>query len=186
MFITVRQLQACCCGALSLRRGRFCCLPVSVSSNMSRQYAQFTFYKLLNVCIYNINNASVSSCSVQHIMPHYYEPSFTAHSLGSLEPSPLTQLSRGNHVLSFFLCSFMTWSVTWPLPVTFPFLQFLPVVWRLVLSSGVPGRPLSEADVFPARKILFLPYWLKISYGVIQRSALGRKPSLSHGIMICV
>jgi hypothetical protein len=39
------------------------------------------------------------------------ETSFTFHSLGSLEPPPLTQLSRGSHVLSFFLCSFMTWSV---------------------------------------------------------------------------
>jgi hypothetical protein len=35
IFITVRQLQACSSGALSLTRGRVCRLPDSVSSNMS-------------------------------------------------------------------------------------------------------------------------------------------------------
>jgi hypothetical protein len=35
IFITVRQLQACWCGALSLTRGRVCRLPESASSNKS-------------------------------------------------------------------------------------------------------------------------------------------------------
>jgi uncharacterized protein YjbI with pentapeptide repeats len=35
IFITVRLLQACWCGALSLTRGRVCRLPYSVSSNTS-------------------------------------------------------------------------------------------------------------------------------------------------------
>jgi hypothetical protein len=40
-------------------------------------------------------------------------------SLGSLEPPLLTQLSLSSHDLSSLLCSFMTWSVTWP-PSPFP------------------------------------------------------------------
>jgi hypothetical protein len=35
IFITVRQLQACWCGALSLTKGRVCRLPDSVSSDKS-------------------------------------------------------------------------------------------------------------------------------------------------------
>jgi hypothetical protein len=35
IFITVRQLQVCWCGALSLMRGQVCHLPDSVSSNTS-------------------------------------------------------------------------------------------------------------------------------------------------------
>jgi hypothetical protein len=37
---------------------------------VSYQYVQFTCYKSLNVCIYNIYKASVSSGSVQQIMPY--------------------------------------------------------------------------------------------------------------------
>jgi hypothetical protein len=40
--------------------------------------------------------------------------------------------------------------------------------------------------VFSDRKIWFRPYWLKVSFGFIQCSALGREPSLSYGIMILV
>jgi hypothetical protein len=50
--ITVRQLQACSCGALSLTRGRICRLPESQSAVIS----------LLSV--YNIYRASVSPGSV--------------------------------------------------------------------------------------------------------------------------
>jgi hypothetical protein len=52
IFITVRQLQACCCGALSLTRGRVCHLPESQSAVVSLLYVQLTFDMLLNVCIY--------------------------------------------------------------------------------------------------------------------------------------
>jgi hypothetical protein len=58
IFIIVRQLLGCWCGALSLTRGRVCRLPDSVIS------IKFTYYNLLNVCIYNIYKASVSSASV--------------------------------------------------------------------------------------------------------------------------
>jgi hypothetical protein len=45
---------------------------VTVSSNKSVvKYVQFTFYMLLNVCIYNIHKASVSLGSVQQIMPYH-------------------------------------------------------------------------------------------------------------------
>jgi hypothetical protein len=44
---------------------------VTVISSKSCQYVQFTFYMLLNVCIYNTYKASVSLGSVQQIMPHY-------------------------------------------------------------------------------------------------------------------
>jgi hypothetical protein len=63
IFITVRQLQACWCGALSLTRGRVCCLSESQSVVMSllSVYVQFTFYMLLNACIYNIYKSSVQA-----------------------------------------------------------------------------------------------------------------------------
>jgi hypothetical protein len=68
-FITVRQLQASWFGALSLTRGRVCRLPDSVNSNTS--LVEFTCYKLLNVCIYNICKTSVSPGLVQQIMPYH-------------------------------------------------------------------------------------------------------------------
>jgi hypothetical protein len=40
-------------------------------ARLSQQYVQFAFYKLLNVCIYNIYKASVSSGPVLQKMPYY-------------------------------------------------------------------------------------------------------------------
>jgi hypothetical protein len=48
-FLTVRQLQACWCGALSLRRGRVCRLPDSINSNKSlvcMHNLHFTSYEM--------------------------------------------------------------------------------------------------------------------------------------------
>jgi hypothetical protein len=80
IFITVWWLQACWRGALSLTRGRVCHLPESQSAVVSLlSVVQFTFYMVLNVCMYvcinvcicNIYKASVSPGSLQHIMPSY-------------------------------------------------------------------------------------------------------------------
>jgi hypothetical protein len=56
IFITVRQLQACWCGALSLTRGRVCHLPDSQSAVMS----------LLSVCTIFIVHVTKCMC-IQHV-----------------------------------------------------------------------------------------------------------------------
>jgi hypothetical protein len=58
IFITVRQLQACWCGALSLTRGRVCRLPESQSAVIS----------LLSVCtIYILRVIRCMYVYIQHI-----------------------------------------------------------------------------------------------------------------------
>jgi hypothetical protein len=56
MFITVRQLQICRCGALSLTRGRACLLPESQSAVIS----------LLSVCTIFILHV-IKYMYIQHI-----------------------------------------------------------------------------------------------------------------------
>jgi hypothetical protein len=61
-------------GALCDKRTGLSLARVTVSSIkfvVVVSYVQFTFYMLLNVCIYNMYKASVSPGSVQHIMPYH-------------------------------------------------------------------------------------------------------------------
>jgi hypothetical protein len=57
--------------ALSDERTGLLFSGLSQQYEVSCQYVQFTFYKLLNICIHNIYKASVSSGSVQQIMPYH-------------------------------------------------------------------------------------------------------------------
>jgi hypothetical protein len=58
-------------GAFADERTGLSFARLSQQQYVSCQYVQFTCYKLLNVCIYNICKASVSPGSVQQIMPYH-------------------------------------------------------------------------------------------------------------------
>jgi hypothetical protein len=58
-------------GALSDERTGLSFAWLSQQCEVFCKYVQFAFYKLLNVCIYNIYKAPVSSGSVQQKMPYY-------------------------------------------------------------------------------------------------------------------
>jgi hypothetical protein len=58
-------------GALSDERTGLSFARLSQQYEVFCRHVQFAFYKLLNVCIYNIYKASVSSGSVQHKMPYH-------------------------------------------------------------------------------------------------------------------
>jgi hypothetical protein len=63
IFIIVRRLQACWCGALSLTRGRVCHLPESQSEVVS----------LLSVCTINISHVIKSMYICIYMYVHYIQ-----------------------------------------------------------------------------------------------------------------
>jgi hypothetical protein len=67
IFITVRQLQACLCGALSLTRGWVCRLPYSVSSNKSL-VSMYIWLKLLTSPGYNISAQTTQKTSLPSLL----------------------------------------------------------------------------------------------------------------------